>query len=184
MMINVLIVLGIVAIGAWLGNILLAVEGKVAQIRNRVRSAKDRLGGMEAAIHRLRQEEQALVKDIEGLNDDTLALRRKQSEVLHRLAEEQARRRPRLLILNDRRDPGDREWIVTVVNQRIGEIDAAHPLAAEWAKGREYLVWAGGEREAAERANRRFGVRPGYQVRSVAAAGDELHSGPAARPAI
>lgn len=183
MLINFLIVLAIIAIGAWLGNIMLAAEAQVAQIRSRVRATRDRLGRMEAALHRLRQEEHLLVKEIEALNDDTAALRRRQAEVLHRLAEEQARHRPRLLILSDRRNPGDREWIVTVVNPRIGEIDAAHPLAAEWARGREYLVWADGERDAAERANRRFGGRPGYQVRSVVAARADLYSTPTARPA-
>jgi len=176
MMINFIIVLAIVAIGAWLGNILMSVEQRVSQARQRVRGVRNTLDKLDATIHRLHREEENLHAEIEELTREMVELRKKQVEVQQRLTEAQSKRRPQILILTDRRNPGDKEWLVTVVNQQIGEIDAAHPLAVEWARGRQYLVWAESDREAGERANRRFSARPGYQVKSVAAVKDDLYS--------
>ena len=176
MMINFLIVLGIIAIGAWLGNVLLAVDSQVAQIRSRMRAAKDTIGKLEATIRRLQHEEENLAKEIDDCLADTVEARRKQSEIQHRLSEAQARKRPHLLILTDRRNPNDKEWLVTVVNRQIGEIDALHPLAVEWARGRDYLVWAESEREAADRATRRFSARPGYQIKDVKPLAKDIYS--------
>lgn len=183
MMVNFLIILGIIAIGAWLGNVLLVVENKVAQSRSRVRAARDSIGKLESTIARLQREEENLTKEIETILAETVDARKKQSEIQRRLSEAQAKRRPQLLILTDRRNPSDKEWLVTVVNTQIGEIDAMHPLAVEWAKGREYLVWAETEREASERAVRRFSARPGYQIRSVAPVKENLYASAAARSA-
>ncbi|MBP2227388.1 cell division protein FtsB [Azospirillum agricola] len=183
MMLNFIIVLAIVAIGAWLGNVLLTVEARVSQTRNRVRGARSKLDTLEGNIRRLHREEEKLHAEMEELMRDVVGLRKEQSEVQRRLSEAQARRRPQILILTDRRNPNDKEWLVTVVNQQIGEIDAAHPLALDWARGREYLVWADSEREAAERANRRFSARPGYQVKTVAPVKGDLYSAGAARGA-
>ncbi|MBP2314542.1 hypothetical protein [Azospirillum soli] len=184
MMINFLIILGIIAIGAWLGNILLSVEAQVSQSRTRVRAAKDSIHKIEMTLHRLQREQENLNKEIEELLNDTVEARRKQSEIQRRLTEAQARRRPQMLILTDRRNPNDKEWVVTVVNTQIGEIDATHPLAVEWARGRDYLVWAETDREAAERANRRFSARPGYQIKSVVPVKENIYaSGATARPA-
>ncbi|KAA0684709.1 hypothetical protein [Azospirillum brasilense] len=167
MMINFLIILGIIAIGAWLGNVLLAVDSQVAQSRSRMRAAKDTIGKLEATIRRLQHEEEHIVKEIEECMADTVEARRKQSDIQRRLSEAQTKQRPQLLILTDRRNPNDREWLVTVVNTQIGEIDALHPLAVEWARGRDYLVWAESDREAGERAIRRFSARPGYQIKQI-----------------
>lgn len=183
MMINFIIVLAIVAIGAWLGNLLLAVEQRVSQSRLRVRGVRSNLDKLDATIHRLHREEEALHAEIGELVRGMVELRGKQAEVQQRLTEAQSKRRPQILILTDRRNPGDKEWLVSVVNQQIGEIDAAHPLAAEWARGRTYLVWAESDREAAERANRRFSARPGYQVRSVTPVKENLYSASPARSA-
>ena len=183
MMINFIIVLAIVAIGAWLGNVLMTVEQRVSQARRRVRGVRNTLDKLDATIHRLHREEEGLHAEIEELVREMVELRRKQEEVQQRLTEAQAKRRAQILILTDRRNPGDREWLVTVVNQQIGEIDAAHPLAVEWARGRTYLVWAESDREAAERANRRFSARPGYQVRSVTAVKEDLYRTNSARSA-
>ena len=183
MMINFIIVLAIVAIGAWLGNVLMTVEQRVSQARQRVRGVRNRLDKLDATIHRLHREEENLHAEIEELTRDIVELRKKQVEVQQRLTEAQQKRRPQILVLTDRRNPGDKEWLVTVVNQQIGEIDATHPLAVEWARGRNYLVWAESDREAAERANRRFSARPGYQVRSVAPVKEDLYGPSAARSA-
>lgn len=183
MMINFIIVLAIVAIGAWLGNILMNVEQRVSQARQRVRGVRNNLDKLDANIHRLHREEENLHAEIEELTQEMVELRKKQVEVQQRLTEAQSKRRPQILILTDRRNPGDKEWLVTVVNQQIGEIDAAHPLAIDWARGRQYLVWAESDRDAAERANRRFSARPGYQVRSVAAVKEDLYSASPAQSA-
>ena len=183
MMINFIIVLAIVAIGAWLGNILMSVEQRVSQARQRVRGVRNNLDKLDATIHRLHREEENLHAEIEELTRDMVELRKKQVEVQQRLTEAQSKRRPQILILTDRRNPGDKEWLGTVENQQIGEIDAAHPLAVDWARGREYLVWAESDREAAERASRRFSARPGYQVRSVVPVKEDLYSANPARSA-
>ena len=47
MMINFIIVLAIVAIGAWLGNVLMTVEQRVSQARQRVRG-----DGLEVVVLR------------------------------------------------------------------------------------------------------------------------------------
>ena len=183
MMLNFLIVLVIVALAAWLGNVLLSLEAVVGQSRARVRAAKESVSKLESAMRRLQHEEEKVDKEIEELLGDMIALRRKQAEVQQRLSDEQAKRRPRLLILSDRRNPGDKEWLVTVTNSQIGEVDASHPLAQEWVRGREYLVWAETDRDAGERALRRFNARPGYAIKAVAPVKDDLYpSGRLAAP--
>lgn len=183
MMLNFIIILAIIAIGAWLSNILLVVEARVSQTRGRVRSARGTVDKLDHTIKRLHRDEEKLHEEIETLMRETLELRKDQTEVQNRLAAAQSRRRPQILILTDRRNPNDKEWLVTVVNPQIGEIDAAHPLAVEWARGREYLVWAESERDASERANRRFSARPGYQVKSVVAVKTDLYSSAPAKTA-
>lgn len=179
-MINFLIILVIIALAAWLGNVLLSVEATVAASRTRVRGAKESIGKIEATMAKLQREEEKINKEIDEITNSLIDSRRKQSEVQVKLAEAQAQRRPRLLILSDRRNNGDKEWLVTVVNTQIREVDANHPLAAEWAAGRDYLVWAESDRDAAERAQRRFSARPGYSIKSVGPVRDELY--PSSRP--
>ncbi|MGQ9371743.1 hypothetical protein [Azospirillum sp. A39] len=175
MMVNFLIVLIIVAVAAWLGNVLLAVEAATGQVRARVRNTREAVAKIENAIRRLQKDEETLVREIEELGVEIVNARRRQAEVQARLADAQSQRRPRLLILTDRRNPSDKEWLVTVANAQIREVDAHHPLAQEWAMGREYLVWAESEREAGERARRRFDARPGYAVKSVAPVKEDLY---------
>lgn len=109
MMINFLIILGIIAIGAWLGNVLLAVDAQVAQSRSRMRAAKDSTSKLEATIRRLQREEENLVTEIDECMADTVEARRKQSDIQRRLSEAQTKQRPQLLILTDRRNPNDKE---------------------------------------------------------------------------
>lgn len=179
-MINFLIILVIIALAAWLGNVLLSVEATVAASRTRVRGAKESIGKIEATLAKLQREEEKITKEIDEITNALIDSRRRQADVQQKLAEAQAQRRPRLLILSDRRNNGDKEWLVTVVNTQIREVDANHPLAAEWAAGRDYLVWAESDRDAAERAQRRFNARPGYSVKSVGPVKDELY--PSSRP--
>lgn len=183
MMLNFIVILAIIAIGAWLGNVLLAVEARVSQTRNRVKGAQNKLDQLDGNIMRLHRDEEKLHGEIEELMREMVELRKSQTDVQRRLSEAQAKRRPQILILTDRRNPTDKEWMVTVVNQQIGEIDATHPLASEWSRGRTYLVWAESEREAGERANRRFSAKPGYQVKSVVAVKEDLYSSTPARTA-
>lgn len=167
-MINFLIVLAIVALAAWLGNLLLAVEAAVSQAQARARSVKNSVGRLEGTIVRLKREEENFNKEITEIVEKLTVQRRKQAEVQQALADAtQLKQRPRLLILSDRRNPNDKDWLVVVVNSQIAEIDASHPLAQDWRNGREYLVWAESERDAIERATRRFSAKPGFTVRSV-----------------
>lgn len=183
MMINFLIVLAIVALAAWLGNLLLAVEAAVSQAQARARSVKNSAGHLEGTIARLKREEETINKEIAEIGEKLTVLRRKQAEVQQALAEAtQRKQRPRLLILSDRRNPNDKDWLVVVVNSQIAEIDASHPLAQEWRNGREYLVSAESERDAIERATRRFSAKPGFTVRSVQPAKENLFS--SSRPAM
>lgn len=174
MMMNFLIIVVIIALAAWLGNVLIAMEHMLAQSRARVRGVRDTVGRLEITLARLQGEEEAILKEIEKTGDEIADLRQRQVEVQQKLVEAQSRRRPRLLILSDRRNPGDREWLVTVTNPQIREVEAGHPLAQEWLVGRDYLVWADGEREAATRALRRFSARPGYTVKKVAPLKEDL----------
>lgn len=175
MTLNFLIILIIIALGAWLGNVLLSMEAIVGQSRNRVKAARESISKLESTLKRQQREEESVNKETDELLNDMMALRKKQAEVQQKLSEEQGKRRPHLLILSDRRNPGDKEWLVTVSNTQIREVDASHPLAAEWARGREYLVWAETDRDASERALRRFSARPGYAVRGVTAVKEDLY---------
>jgi hypothetical protein len=183
MMVNLIVLLGIIAIGAWLGNVLLSAEAIASQARTRVRAAQDSVAKLEAAIKRFHREEEKLNREIDEIAEECATLRLKQAGTQQRLAEAKARQRPQILILSDRRNAGDKEWLVTVVNSQIGEIDAAHPMAAEWARGRDYLVWAETERDAAERTNRRFSARPGYQIKAVVPVKEDLYAPRTTRPA-
>lgn len=176
MMINFVIVLAIMALAAWLGNLLMAVEAAVAHTRARIRSAKDSVARLEGVLKRLKREEEGILKEIEETGNAMFEVRSRHADAQQRLADAQAKRRPRLLILTDRRNASDKEWIVVVANPQIMEIDASHPLATEWQHGREYLVWAESEREAAGRVQRRFSARPGFSVRSVAAVTEDLYA--------
>lgn len=182
MTLNFLIILIIIALGAWLGNVLLSLETIVGQSRTRVKAARDSISKLEATLKRQQREEETVNKETDELLNEMIALRKKQADVQQKLSEEQAKRRPQLLILSDRRNPGDKEWLVTVANSQIREVDASHPLAAEWARGREYLVWAETDRDASERALRRFSARPGYSIRNVAPVKEDLYPSGRAAP--
>lgn len=174
MMVNFIIVLVIMALAAWLGNLLLAVQAGASQTRARIRSTRASIARLEKGLKKLGLEEESLLKEIETEGNDILEVRRRHGETQLRLADVQAKRRPRMLILSDRRNAGDKDWIVTVANPQIAEIDGLHPLAKEWQRGRDYLVWAPSEREAGERAQRRFSARPGFAIRSVSPAKDDI----------
>ncbi len=82
--------------------------------------------------------------------------------------------RKRLLVLHVRRSPGDKEWIVTIVNPLIIKQDPANPLGLEWASGRDYLVFARTEQEARDRVMRRFSTKPGAIIKSAVPATHDL----------
>lgn len=182
MTLNFLVILVIIALAAWLGNVLLSLETVLGQSRARIKAAREAISKLEATMKRLQRDEDAANKETDEVLNDMMVLRKKQADVQQKLAEEQGKRKPRLLILSDRRNTSDKEWLVTVTNTQIGEVDASHPLAQDWARGREYLVWAETDRDAAERATRRFSARPGYTVRGVQPVKDDLY--PSGRPAV
>lgn len=181
MMINFLLIVLIIAVAAWLSNGLLNLERALTMARAKVRASNDSVARLEDGLNRLRLESDKVTEEMELLSEEEETAKTRLTEAQRRLAEIQSKVRQRLLILSDRRDSSDKEWIVTVANPQIGEIDTSHPLAQEWARGREYLVWASGEREASERTMRRFSARPGFTIRSVVPAPENLYSsGPAA----
>lgn len=181
MMINFLLIVLIIAVAAWLSNGLLNLERALTMARAKVKASNDSVARLEDGLKRLRFETDKITEELEMLGQEEETAKNRLSDAQRRLAEIQAVVRQRLLIISDRRDSSDKEWIVTVANPQIGEIDASHPYGQEWARGREFLVWASGEREASERTLRRFSARPGFIVRSVVPAPDNLYSsGPTA----
>jgi hypothetical protein len=184
MMVNFLIIVLIIAVAAWISNGLLNLEKALSAAKGRVRASNDSIAKLEDALKRVEADADRIIKETEDLNEEEAGLRAKAQDAQRRLAEIQAKVRPKLIILSDRRDSGDKEWVVTVANPQIGEIDTSHPLAQEWSRGREFLVWASGEREAGERTLRRFSARPGFVIRSVVQAPENLYtSGPGSRSA-
>jgi hypothetical protein len=180
-MINLLIILIIIAAVSLLGNILMTIQARMTSARARVRGAKDNSARLHARLQRGKRDGENVAKEMEEQARSIAALRQTLQDAQARLAEAQSRRRPQLLIFSDRRTGLDKEWLVTVVNTQIGDVEASHPLAAEWAQGREYLVWAETDRDAHDRVQRRFGARPGYSVKSVVAVKEDLLS---PRPAV
>lgn len=175
-MLNFLLIVLIIAVAAWLSNGMLNLERALSAARAKVKASRDSVTRLEDALQRQRHEIEKLQKEIDEIDAEEAGCRTKLQDAQRRLQEVQSKTRARLLILSDRRDAGDKEWIVTVANPQIGEIDASHPLKLEWSRGREYLVWASGEREASERTLRRFSARPGFVVRSVAPAPETIYT--------
>lgn len=179
MMLNFLVIVVIIAVAAWISNGLLNLDRALSAARARIRASNDSVARLEEALEKVRRESDKITVELEELDKEEIEWRVKNKESQRRLAEIQSKTRQRLLIISDRRDPGDKEWIVTVANPQISEIDASHPLGQEWQRGREYLVWATGEREAGQRTLRRFNARPGFVIRSVAEASDGVYAAPA-----
>lgn len=169
MLLNFLIFIIIVALAAVLGNLLLSAETTLSQARARVRSVNNAVAKLEGDIRRHQRDEHDLNAEIAKLGEQVTALVQRQEEVQRQLAGASLARRPRLLVLNDRRSPNDKDWLVVLANVQIGEIEASNPLAQVWREGRPCLVWAESERDATDRALRRFSGRPGFEVRSVKA---------------
>lgn len=179
-MINFLIIVLIIAVAAYLSNALMGLDRAISAVKARIRASNDTVARLEEGLVKINGDCAKITKEVEDIDKEEVQLRGKLQESQRKLLDMQSRTRQQLLILSDRREAGDKEWIVTVTNQQIGEIDASHPYAQEWMRGREYLVWATGDREAAERTMRRFSARPGFQVRGVVPAGDDVYAAPIA----
>lgn len=175
-MIDFLVVLMIVAIGAWLVNMFHVLQRQIRVQYRKGKVVRDKIWRVEGVLIRLRKEEQALQKEIDGINKEMLALHSRMPEVRQRLSLEQARHRAMLLILSERRNAGDHEWIVSISNTRIASADVTSPLSVAWNQGRDYLIWAENERAAVERIERRFPAMLGYQVRSIIQIKDEQYA--------
>jgi chromosome segregation ATPase len=170
-----LLILAILALVAWLGNQSMTLSEKVREARTRTRAVRDQVERLEAAIERIHKESTEVDKEIAAIGDELVSLRQAHEESQRRLTIAAAKIRRRLLILSDRRVPGDHEWVVTVTNLRIGEIDGTNSLADEWTRGRDYLVWAETDKDASERALRRFSARPGFVIKSVEPVKEDLY---------
>ncbi|MBI1208553.1 MAG: hypothetical protein GC191_14875 [Azospirillum sp.] len=159
------IVLGLVS---WLVNKITEIEVATREARRRVRIAKVSENRLHATLDKLKDDEARLNKEIEELSQAGDELRQTQMNAKAALEAAKATRRPRFLILHERRNSGDREWVVTLTNATIAEVDASHPLGKEWLDGRDFLVFARTDEDAAQRAIRRFSARPGFAVKAVA----------------
>ena len=167
----------VVVLAAWLVSL-------VAQFRREVGNARRRGMGAQEQERRLTQMIEAMEVEEKTLGERIEAQKRANAEIektLDTTRIEAAARvtagRNRLLVLHGRRAPGDKEWIVAVVNHTLLKQDPTNPLAQEWAAGRDYLVFARTEQEARERAMRRFSTKPGATVKSVSPARDDLFHG-------
>lgn len=176
MMVNFLLIVLIIAVAAWISNALLGLEQALSAARARVKASNDTVSKLEDALGRVRHEEEKIIAEMTEMEKEEATAKIRQTEAQRKLSEAQAKKRQKLLIISDRRDAGDKEWIVVVANPQIGEIDGSHPYAQDWSRGREYLVWASGEREASERTLRRFSARPGFVIRSVTPANESVYT--------
>ncbi|MEI6557487.1 MAG: hypothetical protein WCO00_03695 [Rhodospirillaceae bacterium] len=176
-MTTLLILVIVVLLAAWLVNLVAQFQREIRATRRRGLAAIEKERRLNQMIEAMLAEETSLgqrIEDQKRKNAETeKTLERTRNEATARLAAG----RNRLLVLQIRRTAGDKEWIVTLVNPTLQKHDHEHPLAREWATGRDYLVFARTEHEARDRAVRRFSTRPGTTIKSVVPAAHDLFVG-------
>lgn len=167
MTITLVFVLVLIALLAWVANLGTALAGEIREARARVRGIRDRVSELEEEVSRRRRRLDEIKAETAREGEALPEVRRVNTEARRRLTEVLSLNRTRLFVLSDRRERGDKEWIVVVQNPLISEIDQGNPVSAEWLRGRAHLVWAEDSQTAAERVVRRLSARPGYTVKSV-----------------
>ena len=163
---TLLIMVIVVSLTAWLVSLIAQFRREVGTARRRGMAAVEKERRLNQMIEAMEAEEKSLVQRIED--------QRRANTELEKALDKTRAGRNRLLVLHGRRSPGDKEWIVTMVNPSILKQDSDHPQAQEWLKGRDYLVFARTEHEARDRAARRFSTKPGVTIRSAVPAADDL----------
>ena len=176
-MTSLLILVIVVVLTAWLISLMAQFRREVNTARRRGLTARERERRLNQTIEGLMVDEKVLTQRIEDQIRANAEIDKTVEATRTEAAARVAAGRNRLLVLHGRRSPGDKEWIVSVVNPTLLKQDPPHPLAQEWAAGRDYLVFARTDHEARDRALRRFSVKPGTTVRVVVPAPHDLFHG-------
>jgi len=171
-----LILMIVLVLTAWLGGLMVQLEREISAARRRGRAARDKEQKLSEMIENMLAEETSLRQRIADQEQANEEIRHRVDRARTDLTTRQTTGKSRLLVLNARRRPADKDWIVTLVNPTQGRIDASQPLAQEWAAGRDYLVFAQTEQDARERALRRFASRPGVAVKASGPAPIDLYN--------
>ena len=174
---TLLVMVIVVSLTAWLVSLIAQFRREVSTARRRGMAAVEKERRLNQMIEAMEAEEKSLVQRIEDQRRANTELEKVLDKTRAEAAARLAAGRNRLLVLHGRRSPGDKEWIVTMVNPSILKQDPDHPQAQEWLKGRDYLVFARTDHEARDRAARRFSTKPGVTIRSVVPAADDLFHG-------
>jgi len=174
---SLLIMVIVVVLTAWLVSLVAQFRREVNTARRRGLNAREKERRLNLTIEGLMADEKTLGQRIEDQKRANAEIDKTVESTRTEAAARIAAGRNRLLVLHGRRSPGDKEWIVTVVNPTVLKQDSSNPLAHEWAAGREYLVFARTEHEARDRALRRFSSKPGATVRVVVPAPHDLFHG-------
>ncbi len=176
-MTSLLILVIVVVLLAWLISLVAQFQREVKSVKRRGRTAEDKESRLKHTIEAMLVEETSLGQRIEDQKRANLQIDKTLETVRVEAADRLATGRNRLLVLHVRRNPGEKDWIVNLINPTLPKQDPTHPLAHEWAVGRDYLVFAKTEQEAREKAMRRFSNKHGTTVRSAAPAPHELFHG-------
>ncbi len=157
----------VVALASFLGHRLMEIDGALVEARGRIRSVVNSEKRLAGKLDGMKDQEKSLGNEITQLREAIEELREAYSAAQREAEQARALSRPRLLVLSERKTPGDVAWVVTLTQDKpFGE---DHPLAAEWNEGRQFLVFAKSEQDARQRAVRRFSNRPRYSLQSISA---------------
>jgi len=163
-LLSMVVVLGLVV---WLISRLMEVEAAASRVRRRVRQAKANHVRLKDQIGRFGDDRQRLEQELKELERQSAELKQEHAGAKQALEQALALKRPRLVVLSDRRNNGDKAFVVTLALPTLAELDRSHPHLKEWLDGRPYLVFAKTSTDAHDRALRRFSAKPGVVVKSV-----------------
>ncbi len=164
----------VIVLAAWLISLIAQFQREVRAARRRGQAAIEKEQRLGQTIEAMLAEERSLGQKIENQKNANLQIDRTLESLRIEAANRLSVGRNRILVLHVRRNPGEKDWIVTLVCPMTPKTESSHPLAREWASGRDYLVFAKTELEAREKALRRFSNKHGITAKSVVAAPNEL----------
>jgi hypothetical protein len=182
--VNTLLALVVALIlSTWFGGLAVQLWREIAEARGRRRLAWTKEQKLLTMIQRMLEEEKALTRQIDDETEADTKLQNQLNSVRGDTVKRQASGGKRLLVVNSRRQSADRDWIVTLACPTPARPDSHPAVTQEWARGRDYLIWARTEFEARERALRRFHNRPDMVVKAITAAPPDLLTGEVVAPA-
>ncbi|MFM2042137.1 MAG: hypothetical protein RLY86_713 [Pseudomonadota bacterium] len=129
-------------------------QGRLRQVADLSREVREKA----RATLDLRREEKAMAKEMQDLSghidtgEQVVQRKRAAESFIH--------------VLDERRNPGDHPFLVTIRHPNFAEI-ARHPprdVVGSWSDGRRYLVWANAPKMAGAKAAMRFNADRGFQV--------------------